>query len=302
MLLRFIWSFVMPFALALFAAIQVKKRLFTDKSTHRAIMKAKEVIMSERELQISKESAITRYVLRIMTKIKNVLDLEHIILSDIRNMLNQMGHNKTAENELAGYVVYSMTSALPVIAVPFITGYCGYIALYPVAVGIVFYRKYMNLKKQYLRCQTELVKDLPDLIDKLRISFASGRNYIPAFVQAREYCGPGMRNMLDKLVNDLQCMRPAQALDIFADAFKLPFVTKFASAVKIAVEYGNEAAENYFRIIENDILEVRRLAIEELTKTKPEKVYELYLLLVFLAAGALLIKGWEIFSQVSEII
>ena len=301
-MLTLAWSFFLSFALALFSAVQIKKRIFIDTGTHRAIMKAKEVLMSDRELQIYRESALTRYVLGIMKNVKNVLDLDYLILSDIRNMLTLMGRNNNPENELAGYVVYSMTVALPVLAVPFITGFCGYLALYPAAVVVIFHKRYMKLKKEYLRWQTELVKDIPDLIDKLRISFASGSNYIAAFMQAREYSGPGMRNMIDKLINDLQCMRPAQALDMFADAFRLPVVTKFASAVKIAVEYGNEAAENYFRIIENDIIEVRRVAIEELTKSKPERVYELYLLLIVLAAGALIIKGWEIFSQVSQII
>ena len=298
----FIWSVVVSLTFAGFSAVWVKKRLFTDKATHRAIMKAKEVIMSDRELQISRESKVTGYVLDILTKLENVFELEYLILADMRDMLNLMGNPKRAENELAGYVVYSLTGALPVLLVPFITGYYGYFALYPVATGIVFYRRYINLKKQYCRWQTELVKDLPDLIDKLRISFASGRNYLPAFVQAREYSGPGMRNMIDKLINDLQCMRPAQALDIFADAFKMPVVKKFASAVKIAAEYGYEPAENYFQIIESDIIEVRRVAIEELTKSKPEKVYELYLLLVSLAVGALMLKAWEIFAQVNEII
>jgi hypothetical protein len=96
-------------------------------------------------------------------------------------------------------------------------------------------------------------------------------------------------------------MRPAPALDLFAQSFKMPVVTKFASAVKIAVEYGYEAAENYFRIIETDITEVRRVAIEELTRSKPEKVYQLYLVLFSLAVGSLALKGWEIFSRINQI-
>jgi len=111
-----------------------------------------------------------------------------------------------------------------------------------------------------------------------------------------------MRVMIDKLINDLQCMRPTQALDIFADSFKMPAVTKFTSAVKIAIEYGYDSAENYFQTIETDIMEVRKVAIAELTKSKPEKVYQLYLVLLSLAVCSLLLKGWEIFSQVNRII
>jgi len=212
-----------------------------------------------------------------------------------------MGSDCEAENELVRYVLQSVAAALPVLAVPYITGFTGYCFIYPVAAALVFCQKYRGLRRRYCRWQNEIIKDLPSLIDKLRIGFASGRNFVAAFVQARDCSGPALRSIIDKLINDLQYMRPAQALDLFAGTLQMPVATKFASAVKIAVEYGYEQAENYFANIESDIVEVRRAAIEEMTKAKPEKTAQLYLLLIILAAGALFLKGWEIFAQVNEI-
>ena len=95
-------------------------------------------------------------------------------------------------------------------------------------------------------------------------------------------------------------MRPTQALDIFADSFKMPVVTKFTSAVKIALEYGYESAESYFQTIEQDIMEVRRVAIEELTKSKPEKAYQLYMILMALAVGEMCIRDSHTTVAIAE--
>jgi len=296
-----IWSFLMPLILAFFASLCLASRIFIDKPTKKAILRAREVIMSDWELERADENMITRCILDIIPRMQRVIDLDQLILSDLRNMLRLMGLKQRAEKELARLIFKGFIGALPVLMVPILTGFSGYVFLYPVFVLVLTYQQYMNLKKQYKKWQVELTKDLPELIDKLRISFASGRDYISAFNQAKENSGPRIRNIIDKLINDLQCMRPAHALDLFAQSFNMPVVTKFTSAVKIAIEYGYETAENYFRIIEGDITEIRRVAIEEITKSKPEKVYQLYMILLILAIGSLTIKGWEIFSQVNKI-
>ncbi|MCR4443459.1 MAG: hypothetical protein QHH10_14260 [Peptococcaceae bacterium] len=296
-----IWSFLFPLLAAAAAAGWLSGRLFDDRAAVKAIYRAKEVIMSERELEKARENRAARHVQGIIVYLQNFVDLEHLVISRMRNMLNLMGSRKKAERELAGYVVYGLTGAIPVLLVPFVTGSSGYLVLYPFFAGVLVCQKYANLKKQYRQWQTEIIKDLPELIDKLRISFASGRDYISAFIQARDTSGPRVRGLIENLLNDLQYMHPAQALNLFAESIKMPAVTRFASAVKIAVEHGYESAENYFRVIEQDLTEMRIASIEELTKSKPEKVYQLYLILFALAAGSLVIKGWEIFDQVNKI-
>ena len=110
-----------------------------------------------------------------------------------------------------------------------------------------------------------------------------------------------MKIVVDQLINDLQYMRYNEAFDRFSNSLKIPAAAKFAAAMKISVEYGYEQAENYFQIIESDITELRRTAIEELTKSKPEKVYQLYLLIIALAVASLAVKGWEIFTVINKI-
>lgn len=296
-----IWSYLFPFAVAIGGAGLVKLMLFPHRSTVKAMLRVKEVVLTEWELEKSREPKIVQFIIDLLPRLQEVFDLEQLFLRELRNMNSLMGIKTRPERDLARFLAQGLIGALPIFIVPFLTKFYGYLALYPVAVVFLVIQRYRKHKGEYEKWQREIIRDLPDLIDKLRISFASGRDYLSAFIQARDTSGPKMRGMIDKLINDLQCMRPTQALDIFADSFKMPVVTKFTSAVKIALEYGYESAESYFQTIEQDIMEVRRVAIEELTKSKPEKAYQLYMILMALAVGALSLKGWEIFSQITEI-
>lgn len=297
-----IWGVMMPLIVAWGVTFLLAQKLFIDRGTRRAILRAGEVLLNEQELAIFQENKLTRILLELIEKIKRNINLENLLLREIRQMLTLMGQKRSAEKELAGYLMRGLSLALPMLLVPLLTGFVGYFVLYPLFVGIIMLQCYRELKKDYRQWQAELVRDLPDLIDKLRISFVSGRDYIAAFIQVRENSGMKMRGMIDRLISDLQCMRAAQALDLFAEAFQMPIVNRFASAVKIAIKYGYGAAENYFQTIENDITEIRCAVIGELTKSKPEKIYQLYLLIFALAVGALSIKAWELFSQLSTIL
>lgn len=295
------WSFFMPFFISAVTAVLVAKYLFADRHVIKALMKAKEAIMTEKEREYARESKSVRFIAALINKMDRAVSVKPPILDNINSMLKMMGEKKQAERELTLYIFKGLLGALPLIIVAVLTRVEGYLALYPLGVFLLTYRQYLDLKKKFRNWQIELVKDLPQLIDKLRISFAGGRDYMSAIIQANESSGPRMKVIVEQLVNDLQYMRYNQAFDHFSNSLKIPAATKFAAAMKISVEYGYEQAENYFRIIETDITEVRRTAIEELTKSKPEKVYQLYLLIMALAAAALAVKGWEIFTIVNKI-
>lgn len=295
------WSFIMPFFTAALTAILVAKYFFMERHMIKAIMRANEAVMSEKELELARESKGIRLIAALINRLDRVISMKTLVLDNVNTMLHMMGRKKQAEKELAVYILNGMLGALPLVLTSALTGVWVYMALYPLGVFLITYRQYNNLRNKFKKWQIELVKDLPELIDKLRISFAGGRDHISALIQANESSGPRMRIVVDQLINDLQYMRYNQAFDQFSNSLKIPAAAKFTAAMKISVEYGYEQAENYFRIIENDITELRRTAIEELTKSKPEKVYQLYLMVIALAIAALAIKGWEIFTAVNKI-
>ncbi len=300
-MLMIVWSYIMPFILAVCLTGLLAKKLLPDKKAHQAIMKARQAIMSEAELELAAEGQAIKTVSALLRTIRKYAELDDQIIVEMGNMLRLMGSLNKPEKELARYIVRAIGGAVPIIVVPVLTGFEGYLLLYPLAVVILVLQQYKSLKKQFNQWQKDIIVDLPALIDKLRISFSCGKDYVSAFIQVRELSGLRMKTVIDNLINDLQYLRPALALDSFAESFNLPVVNKFTSAVKIAIEHGYEAAESYFAAIEDDISEVRKVAIEEKTKSKPEKVVLLYLIIISLSVGSLLIKGWEIFNGLNTI-
>ena len=172
---------------------------------------------------------------------------------------------------------------------------------YPVAAAVLFKQALRDIDKKYLKWQKELARDIPEVMDRMRICFAGGRDYLSALRQAQTAGGPAMNQAIEKLIHDIQSMGSATALRLFAVSFDLAAVQKLASALMLAVETGYGAAEAYFSSIEDEITALRREAAEALTRSKPEKVYQLYSLLFALAVAALVLKGGEIFSQVGKL-
>ena len=298
-----IWSFLMPLIIAILLTYLLSKTLFEiDKRKKKQIISAGDIILTDAELEIKMDGTVARFISNILLKIIKVIDVDKFFINEIRKILLLMGEkNKSAERVFIGFIAQSLVNTLPILLLPVITQFPAYVLAYPISVVVMVLQKINGLKKQYKKWQIEVSKDLPELIDKLRISFASGRDYISAFRQAQKNSGPTLRILLDKLINDFQSMRPGQALNEFSSAFKMPIMNKFTTAVKIAIENGYDQAETYFQAIEADITELRRVAIEEITKSKPEKVYQLYIVAVSMSIGALALKGWEVIQSASKV-
>ncbi len=294
---------ILPGLIAVITTGLITHVLFAKSSSayKKKMLWAGDIILSESELAAKRDGVLTRYLIKLIPTVQRHINLESIILRDIRKMLFLMGEKKSAERFIADCAAYSLTASLPMLIVPVILDYPGYFAAFPLMFVFMFYYKINELNMKFKKWKTNVEKEIPDLIDKLRISFASGTDHILAFRQAYMTSGPNLKKPLERLLNDLQVTTPAKALDLFADSFKMPVVNKFTSAVKIAIEHGYEQAESYFTIIETDIIDLRQTAIEELTKSKPEKIYKLYVIMVSLSICAVVMKFWEIIQGINNI-
>jgi hypothetical protein len=155
--------------------------------------------------------------------------------------------------------------------------------------------------RRYAEWQGKLAMDIPGVMDRMRICFAGGRDYLSALRQAQSSGGPAMSRALGQLVDDIESIGSAGAFRLFAISFDQPAVQKLASALTLAVESGYGAAEAYFSSIEGELAALRQESAESLVRSKPEKIYKLYALLFGLASAALALKGWEILSMVGRL-
>ena len=215
--------------------------------------------------------------------------------------LSLMGDKTCARDKVTVLLLRSLLVSVPILALPLFLSDVWIVGIYPVACAFLFRQEMRSMDKQYKKWQKELARDIPEVMDRLRICFAGGRDYLSALKQAQASGGPAMAQALDQLIHDIQSIGSAGAFRLFAVSFDLPAIQKLASALMLAVESGYGAAEAYFSSIEGELSALRQEAAESLVKAKPEKVYQLYALLFALAVVALLLKGWEIMNQVGRL-
>lgn len=213
-------------------------------------------------------------------------------------MLQQMDTGTDGREVLLHGLLKGLAGALPLLLVPVLTKQWGWFLLYPVCSVFLLYQRLRQVHTDFRLWQQALIRDIPDVIDHLRINFAGGRDYLSALAQAGNHCGPVMSLALERLVNDIHMMGASEALRVFSDSYDLPVMGKLAAAVRIAVESGYSAAEAYFSNIEDEILSLRQAAAESLIMAKPGKLVPFYLMLYGLAIAALGLKCYEIFRQV----
>ncbi len=297
-----IWSYLLPVLVFLFTAGVLTRVSAGDRTVRRAILRAGEIVLSERELQRKRDGRIITWITDFLSGLERFTDIERLLGYDLKKMLSLMGEKKRPERIYADHILTALLAAAVLLGIPMLTGFAGYLLLYPIGVGLIIIGQAQKVKRRFRRWQNDIIRDIPELIDKMRISLASGKDYISALRTVRENSGPRLSAMLDKLINDMQIMKPSQALDEFAAAFDMPVMIKFVAAVKVGIETGYEQSENYFTHIEQDIRELRKLALEELTRNKPEKIVILKAVMVFHAIAAFGLTALKLFSEINRII
>ena len=238
---------------------------------------------------------------RVMDLGARAIHIEQSYWDRLGRRLALMGEKTGARETVTVFLLRSLLVALPALALPLLWEGWWKAGLYPLAVAFLFQREMKGLDRRYGLWQKELVRDIPEVMDRLRICFAGGRDYLSALRRAQASGGPAMARALGQLIHDIQTIGSAGAFRLFSVSFDMPAIQKLASALMLAVESGYGAAEAYFSSIEGELSALRREAAESLVRTKPEKIYQLYTLLFGLAVSALVLKGWEIFGQVGQL-
>jgi hypothetical protein len=274
---------------------QLKKRLPYEQAGFAA--------MTEQEVNLyaSRDSRGLQRIIHLLDRSAKVWNPDGTIYSRLSRMLRLMGKEQTGEEAFAQAFIWGLLGALPILAVPVFTDNWFMVLLYPIFALVILYQECSKIKKDYAKWQQELTRDIPEVIDRLRIGFAAGRDHFSVLQQASQNSGSAMERVLDHLVQDMKILGAKEALRLFSVDYDLPVMGKLASALTIAIESGYLAAEAYFKNIEAELRSLRQESIELITRAKPEKVYQLYLLLFALSVAALMLKGWEIMQQIGAL-
>lgn len=274
------------------------ERYETRRKPYRLVRLAAQACEKHDRYGLRDSRGLLRAAVILNKGIEQLVPEGHVWLA-LDRMLLAMGSGAAGREIFMQGLLQGLAGALPLLAVPILTKQWGWFILYPLGSVLLLVQRLRQIHSEFKIWQQQLTRDIPDVIDHLRINFAGGRDYLSALSQAGSHCGPVMALALEHLVNDIHTMGPSEALSVFSDRFDLAIMSKLASAVRIAVESGYGAAETYFANIEDEILALRQEAAESLIQAKPGKLIPFYLILYGLAIAALGLKCYEIFRQVS---
>lgn len=281
--------------IALFVGVVLQTVLPGFSWQKRYAVAAARLLKSHAELRRMGKDPISLYV---ADRLIPQLSARFSVFENMRKMYEALGRDKTFEEALADMAVKSLIGAVPFLVLPIITKAPITILAMPLFSILAFFVMLGGIKKSYQKRQREIVKDLPKLISKLMVTLETGRPFIGALQRLEETSGPRMRKMLGRLNANIQVMGIGRAIDQFAYETGVPVMREFAAAVKVGVHNGYSEAKEHFDSIKNELRELRLAALRETTRSNPEKVKFLYMLLALHAFGAVLIAFYAIFTQI----
>lgn len=261
--------------------------------------RAENFLLTDYELKKRKEGWLVNKVSALIIKIEEITNISSAD-NNIKRILAMMGSNKSFARVIADQIIKAGIFAGCMLVLPVLTGFRGYILLAPVAFVVLMVIQNREIYVNYRKWQNELIKDLPLLIDKIQISLEAGKPIMHALQQVYKTASPRLSAMLERLILDMQIMKQTVAMDKFARATGIPEMINFSAAVKIAIENGYDKSRSNFEILKEDIRKLRVISLNELTRSKPQNLRRLQILMALNAAIAMGYTFYVIFTEANK--
>ncbi|WP_277376414.1 hypothetical protein [Paenibacillus polymyxa] len=293
-----IWIYML--GLVLFAVLLLGIHQFVPNFQREAqyTRAAENVTRSDLERARLKKGKATLWLSeKILPKITQnpILNIDRLLGKNMKQIIEVMGKYASVEEMLAIKLLQALILSSPIFLLCFLLD--SYYAAVPVSVVIFLIKGIRDVKASFASMQREITKDLPKFIDKMNMALESGKSFVTVFREMEKRCGIKMKLLLKRLNSNLQHMDPGLAIEIFARETTIPIMLPFATAIKIGINSGYEEGKVHLDEIREEILKLRRTAMEENTKSKPERVKLSTIGIIFMAIGSVIICFVSIFSD-----
>lgn len=226
-------------------------------------------------------------------------NLDKLLGPKMRQMVDTIGKYDSLEEMIAAKLVFAAVATLPIILI-IIAAESLYFII-PIFFVVFFIKGIRDTRIHFLKIQREITKDLPKLIEKMMMALETGKSFVIVFRELELSSGPRMKKMLKRLNANLQDMDHASAIEIFARETTIPVMMQFSQAVKIGLNSGFEEAKDHFEDIRAEILQLRKTALIEMTRSRPDRVKLLQFAIITCALGSVVICFVNIFSSMGKI-
>ncbi|NHN34887.1 hypothetical protein [Paenibacillus agricola] len=263
---------------------------------------ANRLLKSEAEHQRAKQGKMESFIAySLIPKIQKRINIELLFGRNIRTMHDLLNTKSTFEVMLAAKLVKAILYSIPTLVLPLVTGEMLFSLAYPASVIFTFFYEVKGIRNRFQGMQRTITKDLPLLIDKMMIALEAGKPFITVFQELEKNTTGRMNFLLKRLNGNILNMKPEEAIQLFAKETTIPVMMQFASAVKIGINNGYEEAKAYFDDIKEEILDLRKIALEQITSSKPKRVAVLNALLIFCSLVAVFLSMYEVLKKVNSI-
>ncbi|MEK5163179.1 hypothetical protein NYE69_12680 [Paenibacillus sp. FSL R5-0527] len=232
---------------------------------------------SDSELTLMRQNPLIRSFAISMSK-RPWLDT--IFGKKLRSMYLKLDRKESYELFMAKSIVQSILPCVMILALANALDQPIFFVMAPVSVVLFFWVSLNGITRDFKQRKNLLIRDLPNLINKMITALEVGKPLTLIFTEVSERCGPLLAGMLRKLVADTNIMSMRDALQNFAKQVDLPVMYDFVSVVNIIMEKGFREAEADLNGIKNDLRELRKLSLDELTKGSPTKMNWFYFIMI----------------------
>ncbi|ALS10051.1 hypothetical protein ABE82_26985 (plasmid) [Paenibacillus peoriae] len=222
--------------------------------------------------------------------------LDRLLGKNIKQIIEVMGKYTSVEEMVAMKIVQATVFTSPVISACLVLN--GYYIAIPIFFVIFFIKGIHDVKASFAQMQREITKDLPKFIEQMKMALETGKSFVTVFREMEKSCGPKMKLLLTRLNGNLQDMEPSEAIEIFARDTTIPVMLPFATAIKIGINSGYEEGKVYLEDIREELVKLRRTALEEITKSRPQRIMFIKMGIVFFSIGSVIICFVTLFSDI----
>ncbi|RUT38684.1 hypothetical protein EJP82_26800 [Paenibacillus anaericanus] len=267
-----------------------------------AVRRAVHLSRSDAEWRRLKKGRATLYLSeKLLPRLNksNFFSLDRLLGSQMRQIVDAIGRYDSLEEMVASKLVFAAIATLPIaiISIAFETLYF----MIPIFFFVFIFKGFRDVRGSFLKMQREITKDLPKLIEKMMMALETGKSFVIVFRELELSSGQRMKKMLNRLNANLQDMDHAAAIEIFARETTIPVMLQFSNAVKIGINSGYEDAKDHFDDIRTEILSLRKTALIEITRSRPDRVKLLQFAIIGCSVGSVVICFINIFSAAGSV-
>ncbi|SGI77890.1 Flp pilus assembly protein TadB [Mycobacterium tuberculosis] len=227
--------------------------------------------------------------------------IDLVISKKYRQKFNALELGYTYERYLAKTILLSLLviPLLPLLVV--VTEEPLFYLGIPLLGGVFFMLGLREIEVKYRKRQRLLVRDLPNLIDKMISGLEVGTPLVEVFRVVSLQSSPLLSKYLKEMITNSNRMSISAALSIFASRINIPVIYDFVRTAQIINDKGFYEAKSELVRIKERLRGLRKQSLQELTSRNPEKM-NLYYILVIAHAFVFIFMGFiNVFGLIGQL-